>query len=55
MKTKDNLLKGIIIGISVVVLPLILMSTTNINNTNNEFISVIVTMVVIVSKDNTLP
>ena len=28
MKTKDNLLKGIIIGISVVVLPLILMGTT---------------------------
>jgi len=29
MKTKDNLLKGIIIGIGLIVVPLILMGTTN--------------------------
>ena len=29
MKTKNNLTNGILIGISVVVLPLILMGTTN--------------------------
>ena len=34
MKTKDNVLKGIIIGISVIVLPLILMGTTNLNTEN---------------------
>jgi hypothetical protein len=28
MKTKDNLLKGIIIGIGVIIIPLILMGTT---------------------------
>ncbi len=35
MKTKDNLLKGIIIGIGVVIVPLILMGTT-LNNTNYD-------------------
>lgn len=35
MKTKDNLLKGIIIGIGVIIVPLILMGTTN-TNTENE-------------------
>ena len=35
MKTKDNLLKGIIIGIGVVIVPLILMGTT-LSNTNYE-------------------
>jgi len=34
MKTKDNLLKGIIIGIGVVIVPLILMGTT-LSNTND--------------------
>ena len=29
MKSKDNLLKGIIIGIGVIIVPLILMGTTN--------------------------
>ena len=36
MKTKDNLLKGIIIGIFVIVVPLILMSTTNYTTVNDE-------------------
>jgi len=36
MKTKDNLLKGIIIGIFVIVVPLILMSTTNYTTVNGE-------------------
>ena len=36
MKTKNNLTTGILLGIGVIVLPLILMSTTNINNTNND-------------------
>ena len=36
MKTEDNLLKGIIIGIFVIVLPLILMSTTNYKTVNDE-------------------
>jgi hypothetical protein len=35
MKTKDNLLKGIIIGIGVVIVPLILMGTT-LSNTNYD-------------------
>ena len=35
MKTKDNLLKGIIIGIGVVIIPLILMGTT-LSNTNYD-------------------
>ena len=35
MKTKHNLLKGIIIGIGVVIVPLILMGTT-LNNTNYD-------------------
>lgn len=35
MKTKDSLLKGIIIGISVIVVPLILMGTTH-TNTESE-------------------
>ena len=35
MKTKENLLKGIIIGIGVVIVPLILMGTT-LSNTNYD-------------------
>ena len=35
MKTEDNLLKGIIIGIGVVIIPLILMGTT-LSNTNYD-------------------
>jgi|TARA_B100000767_G_C19241592_1_gene319423 hypothetical protein len=35
MKTKNNLLKGIIIGIGVIIVPLILMGTTN-TNTGDE-------------------
>ncbi len=35
MKTKDNLLKGIIIGIGAVIIPLILMGTT-LSNTNYD-------------------
>ena len=34
MKTKDNLLKGIIIGIVVIIVPLILMGTTNTTSYN---------------------
>ena len=34
MKTKDNVLKGIIIGISVIVLPLILMSSSTSTSNN---------------------
>ena len=37
MKTKNNLLKGIIIGICVIVLPLILMSTTSTTEKQNKF------------------
>jgi hypothetical protein len=37
MKTKNNLTTGIIIGICVVVLPLILMSTTYTTEKNNRF------------------
>ena len=36
MKTKDNLLKGIIIGIFVIAVPLILMSTTNYTTVYDE-------------------
>ena len=36
MKTKDNLLKGIIIGIFVIVVPVILMSTTSYTTVNDE-------------------
>ena len=36
MKTKDNLLKGIIIGIFVIAVPLILMSTTNYKTVYDE-------------------
>ena len=35
MKTKNNLLTGILIGISIIVVPLILMGTTN-STVNNE-------------------
>jgi len=37
MKTKNNLLKGIIIGIGVIVVPLILMSTTYTTEKKNKF------------------
>ena len=36
MKAKDNLLKGIIIAIFVIVVPLILMSTTNYTTVSDE-------------------
>ena len=36
MKTKNNLLKGIIIGIGVIVVPLILMSTTYTTEKKNK-------------------
>tara|TARA_Y100000588_G_C13872753_1_gene761027 strand:- start:445 stop:702 length:258 start_codon:yes stop_codon:yes gene_type:complete len=36
MKTKNNLLTGIIIGICVIVLPLILMGTTNYTTENDD-------------------
>ena len=37
MKTKDNLLKGIIIGIGVIIVPLILMGTNYTTEKNNRF------------------
>jgi len=36
MKTKNNLTTGILIGIGVIVLPLILMSSSSTSPTNNE-------------------
>ena len=37
MKIKDNLLKGIIIGIGVIIVPLILMGTTYTTEKTNKF------------------
>jgi len=37
MKTKNNLTKGILIGIGIIVLPLILMSTTYTGEQQNKF------------------